>query len=127
MSYLDNLRPEVQEALRILGFGIVQEPSSPFTASLGNRLDLIRVELLRLVDMNATIASWYCCNSERLHKVETELAALKARIEDAPMAAVRTVTDGMGGITRTYVCRESQSDIGLPSLDGKRVHLVVEE
>jgi hypothetical protein len=94
----------------------------------------VRAELLRLVAENEALRSK--CNVlmsgstrhlGRAERVEAELAALRARIAEAPVASVQRVSDYMGGIERQYVCYESDSIIDIPALHNKRVRLVVED
>ncbi len=123
MNDLDTLRPEVREALDRLVY---------FLTGTHNHNDFytIRAELLRLAGIEAyfelhappTPAEWHAAN-ERAEKAEAELAALKARIAEAPVYEIpvtkpRTET-GWAGVV--------ESVKNLEALRGKRVLLVVEE
>lgn len=64
---------------------------------------------------------------ERAEKAESDLAALRKRIEEAPQGVVQTIPDYIGGPTRSYIVQESESIIETRSLVGHRVRLLVEK
>lgn len=90
-------------------------------------IETIRAELLRLDNDNDRLHKVACTQLRRAQKAEAELAALKARIAEAPFASVQRIPDSIGGIERTYTLLEEDAIIELPSLIGKTVRLLVEE
>ena len=115
---LDKLRPDVREAVDAFDIG------ARIGMTFGNKgWNIIRAELLRLAGVEAQlgeVCSIWTRDKEsavrfldRAEKAEAELAALKTRIEEAPVV---TINDSGHIIGDGYV----------PSLRGKHARLVVE-
>ena len=136
---LDTLRLEVATAL---GFIERNLKYGDGTACEGD-VEIIRAELQRLANENADLQlrkevdieqsvedhKWHCDEEDRLRdraeKVEAELAALKARIAEAPIAQVRRILMWPESDVWTSKIEPSCS---LPKeWDNTRVRLVVEE
>ena len=120
MSELDNLRPEVREAVRELD-------GKAYPGSWTHeRWQTIRAELLRLAKIEKEYGFAIDCERRRAEEAEPELAALKGRIADAPCVGVWGV-QGVSGLEPSYTVQETPAVVVTPLLAGKRVRLVVEE
>ena len=135
---LGNLRPEVQEAVVAIdgGNGVFVNSDDGIGSE---KWEVARAELLRLAKENADLLSTIDLaeqvrvqRDETMHRwikrarnAEPELAALKARIAEAPMAQL---IDQGRATQRWYVRATDGGLLALPpTLSGKRVRLVVEE
>jgi hypothetical protein len=114
---LENLRPEVRDALFNVGKRCDAEVFDTLTA-----------ELLRLTDDCARLVD--CINAQpptrrslidRAERAEAELAALRAKIADAPITQVTRMAAIGGGGYEWAGCRVPDE------WNAKRVRLVVEE
>lgn len=135
MDDLDILRPEVQEALAIMdrdcpetidglrtAWGILRDELLRLDSETDRlhrvaceqlrRAQKAEAELLRLMDENTL-------NREGIKHAHAELAAIKARVESAPIVAIANIGDPVIVLP---------DHLTVPnSLKGKRVRLVVEE
>lgn len=119
MADLDALRPEVQEAVDAFDIG------ARMGMTFGNKgWNIIRAELLRLADenkrMRGIIETLDIEGHRRAEKAEAELAALRAKIEGAPLTTFRRA---MLGTPHAWV----EEKFACPEWIGKCVRLVVEE
>lgn len=148
MADLDTLRPEVREAIRDLAIAARLRPE--YQQPVG----IIRAELLRLatIETDALIAldcehDWQVEHKraekaeaelaealkanrdcvDHFEQMQAELAALKARIAEAPMAVVQSAPGAIKASFHGYGCFEYTAENLQPKLRGKRVRLVVEE
>ena len=128
MTDLDTLRPEVREAVNVFD-----------TLGTNRPWRVIRAELLRLAKENADLLStieldeqvWVQRDEtmhrwiERSRNAEAELAALKARIAEAPIAQVRRIL--MWPESDVWTSKIEPSCALPKEWDNTRIHLVVEE
>lgn len=124
---LDKLRPDVREAVDAFDIG------ARIGMTFGNKgWNIIRAELLRLAKENTSrpantnetidlMATWI----NRAQNAEAELAALKARIAEAPTAQLID----QGRAVQQWCVRATDGNLLAlpPALSGKRVRLVVDE
>lgn len=125
MADLDALRPEVREAVEYMDTGGVAR-----IAAGGWRI--IRAELLRLTDDNARLrdpeGEWINRGAldhwkDRAERAEAELAALKARIAEAPVAYLTSKT----GVGPCNVASMAHGVVFDSSSYGKSVRVVLDE
>ena len=121
MNDLDTMRPEVREAIEYLHDAATLGNGTPLDEAAHVRT--LCAELLRLVDenkrMRGIIETLDIEGHRRAEKAEAELAALKARIADAPMGVTR--------VCPYVVCIDIEGDEPYLIAAGKNVRLVVED
>lgn len=123
LSALDNLRPEVRDAINRQDR---QEKCDEYCPVCEDRAT-IRAELLRLANENANYGKSVVEQYKRgvywmyrAKEAEAELAALKAKIEAAPLTTFRRA---MLGTPHAWV----EEKFACPEWIGKRVRLMVVE
>lgn len=117
MNDLDTLRSEVRKALKRTD--VTVEMFDTLVTLNRDEYDLIRTELLHLQREEDRLHKVACNQLRRAQKAEAELAAMKARIADAPTTQVTRMAAIGGGGYEWAGCRVPDA------WNGKRVRLLL--
>ena len=125
---LDTLRPEVREAINDIDSRL---PDDYWWTTVSTELRRLADECATLkaqsIHPRAQLLIMLGHANDRAERAEAELAALKARIAEAPAAVVQVAPGAVKASFHGYACFEYAAENLQSKLRGKRVRLVVEE